>query len=691
MAIKTQDIRNVALLGHGDSGKSSLAEAILFFTKNTDRHGKIPEGTTVSDYDQEEIRRTYSIQTSLISFPVGGTKINLLDAPGFFDFAGEAKQAVRVADTALIVINSHTGIDVGSEFSVEYAEEAAIPKVFFVNKLDGENLNFDDLLSSLREKFGVSVCPAFVPYIENGLAVGYINVLTQKYYTYDKTGAAKESAIPAAFADKAAEYKGFLFETLAGTDDALMEKYFADEPFTDEEALAAMKSGIASGAIAPVYSGSSITLAGIDSITDAIVKYFPNPLARATEKIADGDGYKDAKIDETGNTSLFVFKTVADPFVGKMSYFKVMNGLLKRDMTLNNLSGGHEKFSHLYTLRGKKQTEADDLACGDIGVTAKLNATNTNDTLTASGGDAYKPIVYPEPFLTYAIIPKAKGDEDKIGTGINKLLEEDRTIKYENSAETHQMLISGLGEIHIDVITSKLKNRFGISVEFQIPRMAYRETIKKKIFVEGKHKKQSGGHGQYGHVKIEFSPCDDNDGLTFVESVFGGSVPKQFHPAVEKGLHDCMSHGVLAGFPCVHIKADLKDGSYHDVDSNEMSFKMAASLAFKELKNANPVLLEPVGLLKVSVPENFVGDIMGDLNKRRGRVLGMNASETKKGYTVIEAEVPLAEMQTYTIQLRATTQGRGYYECRFARYEELPAALTPKVIEEAAKFKAEEE
>ena len=694
----TKDIRNVCFMGHGDSGKTSLAEAILFFTKNSDRQGRVPDGNTVSDYDPEEIKRGFSIQSSLLYFNWKNAKINIIDSPGFFDFAGEVKQAVRVADCSLIVINAKSGVDVGTEFGVEYSIESGIPKVFFVNKLDEENVKFDEIFDDAREKFGVAVCPVFVPFIEDGKTSGYIDLIKSKYFVPDKAGIMKEAPVPADFESKVTDYRHILFESLAETSDELMEKYFAEEDFTDEEIETALNTGIKHGNIIPVFSGSATTLAGIEYIADSIVKYFPNPLDKINEKIYDGepdeDGVRkisDVKIDETGAAAIFVFKTVADQF-GKMSYFKVMNGTLKRDMILKNAnSGQNEKFAHIYVLRGKKQTEVDELICGDVGVTAKLAATNSNDTLSVSGNTEYVKINYPEPFLTYAIIPKAKGDEDKISTNISKLLEEDLTIRYENNAETRQILLSGLGEMHIDVITSKLKNRYGVSVEFSIPRMAYRETIKKKIAVEGKHKKQSGGHGQYGHVKITFEPCDENPGLTFTESIFGGSVPKNYHPAVEKGLLDCMGRGVLAGFPVVNLKADLFDGSYHDVDSNELSFKLAARLAFLQLTGASPVILEPIGELKVTIPDTIVGNIMGDMSKRRGRVLGQSAHEHKKAYTIIEAEVPMSEMQTYSIQLRAMSQGRGSYEFRFVRYEELPNALSPKVIEEAKKYLSDDE
>ncbi len=440
----------------------------------------------------------------------------------------------------------------------------------------------------------------------------------------------------------------------------------------------------------PVFCGSATKMWGVTAVLDNIANSFPRPTARKTETIITPDGEDEKPIDPDGETSIFVFKTVADPFVGKMSFFKVMNGELKRDMTLRNTTTGNaEKMAHIYTIRGKKQTEVDCLCCGDIGMTAKLNAVNTNDTLTASAENiVYKKIEFPEPFMTQAIKPLAKGDEDKISAGITKLLEEDLTTRYQNDAETKQLLISGIGDIHLDVLVSKLKNRFGTSVVLEKPKIAYRETIKKAVEAEGKHKKQSGGHGQYGHVRIRFAP-GENEGLTFTESVVGGAVPKGFFPAVEKGLQEAMLKGVLAGYPVVNLAADLYDGSYHDVDSSEMSFKMAASLAYKDgLPRANPVLLEPIGTLMCTVPDDYVGDVIGDLNKRRGRVLGMEATHGRKGYTTVQAEVPKAEMMDYPIALRASTQGRGSFTFYFTRYDEVPGNVAQKIIDEAKKAQA---
>lgn len=677
--INTKSIRNVLLLGHGGSGKTSVAEAMLFEGKATERLGKTPDGNTVCDYDPEEIKRGFSLSLSVAPVMWKDIKINIIDTPGYLDFAGEVMQGMRAADSVIITVDGKAGLEVGVELAWDYAEAAGIPKSFFINKCDDAEAHFEKVFTQLREQFGVSVCPLFIP-MKDGNDTDFINLIDLKSIKYDAKGNHTESSMPSQFADVVDKYKNILFESIAETSEELMEKFFAEEEITRDEALEAIHQGIINGSIVPVFCGSATKEWGIDILLDTITDSYPRHTAKKNEKIINDDGsIEDFPIEADGETAVFVFKTVADPFVGKMSFFKVMNGTLKRDMVLKNTTTGTaEKMAHIYTIRGKKQTEVDELCCGDIGVTAKLINTNTNDTLAMSSNIKYKPIEFPEPFMCQAIQPLAKGDEDKISTGITKLLEEDLTIKYENNAETKQMLIYGLGDIHLDVVVSKLKSRFGTSVKLTEPKLAYREMIKKKVQVEGKHKKQSGGHGQYGHVKIEFSPGEE-EGLTFTETIFGGSVPKNFHPAVEKGLLEAMQKGV-AGYPMVRLKANLFDGSYHDVDSSEMSFKMAASLAYKEcLRQANPVILEPIGSLKVSVPESMVGDVMGDLTKRRGRVLGMNPDEKKKGYTVVEAEVPKGEMTNYTISLRAMSQGRGRFVFRVDRYEEAPASVAEKI------------
>jgi len=677
----TKNIRNIVLLGHGSTGKTSLAEAMLYRKKLTDRLGKTTEGNTVCDYDPEEIKRGFTLSAAMINFLHNDIKINVIDAPGYLGFRGEATQAARVADAAIIVVDGRTGVQVGTDLGWDYATEAGIPKAFFINRFDDGEARFAKAFSALRERYGVAVCPIIIPMIEADKVAGFLNLIDMKVYTYDDKGnLSKGDKIPADFIGTAHEYRDMLLESIAGTSDALMDKYFEDpESITREEAVEAIHEGIIHGGIVPVICGSAAKVWGIAPLLDIIADSFPRPTARGAEKDVDGN---EVAIDKDGEPAIFVFKTVADPFVGKMTYFKVMNGSVQRDMTLKNANGTEEKLAKIYTICGKKQTEVDMLCCGDIGVTAKLNNTNTNDTLSASGKVQYAHVVSPTPYMAKGIVPVSKGDEDKISQGIARLLEEDLTLRYENNAETKQRLVYGLGDIHLDVTVAKLKSRYGVSVALEKQKIAYREAIRKKVSVEGKHKKQSGGHGQYGHVKMEFAP-NDEPGLIFTESTVGGSVPKNFHPAVQKGLEEAMKKGVLAGFPMTGLKANLFDGSYHDVDSSEMAFKMAASIAYKEgMKQANPVLMEPVMTMNVYVPDSMVGDILGDFNKRRGRVLNITPDESKHGSTIIEAEVPQAEVLEYTIALRSMTQGRGRYDMEFIRYEEVPQNVADVIIAE---------
>ena len=685
--VYTKSIRNVVLLGHSGGGKTSLAESMLYISRITDRLGNIQDGNTICDYDPEEIKRGYSVSAAMAPMLWNGTKINILDTPGFFDFEGEARQCVRAADAAIIVVDGKAGIEVGTEIGWNLASGAGIPKAFFINRFDDGEARFYKVFGAIREKYGLTVCPIQIPIIDGDTVIGFANLVEMCVYTFEKsTGEYIRSSIPDKFKDVCDEYHNMLLEAIAQTSDELMDKFFNEEPISREEALEAIHQGIITGDIIPVFCGSALKNWGIKTFLDTIAESFPRPIARKVEKIVDGDEIKDIDIDmDSKDTSIFIFKTIADPFLGKMSFFKVMNGEVKKDMVLRNTTtGAQEKLNKLFILRGKKQIDVDGLSCGDIGVIAKLSATNTNDTLTTLGTDIkYLPIKYPRPYMTMAISPKAKGDEERISGGIARLLEEDLTIKYENNSETKQLTVSGLGDIHLDVIVSKLKSRFGANVDLTKPRLAYRETIKKTIEVEGKHKKQSGGSGQYGHVKIKFSPGEE-PGLTFTESVFGGSVPKNFFPAVEQGLKDCMQKGVLAGYPMVNLAADLYDGSYHDVDSNEISFKLAAGIAYREgIPKAGPVILEPVGELKVYIPENYVGDVMGDLNKRRGRVMGIEPADDGSELQMVLAEVPFGEMTDYVIALRASTQGRGRFDFDFVRYEEVPASLTDKIVAEA--------
>lgn len=678
----TKTIRNVCLLGHSGDGKTSLAEAMLHVAGCSERFGKVTEGTTVCDYDPEEIKRGYSLSATLAPLTWNEVKINVIDTPGYLDFVGEVKEAVRVADSAIIVVNAKSGVEVGTDLAWDHATEAGIPKSFFINKFDDPEASFERVLEKLKAKYGVCICPIIIPQVIDGKVKGFVNLINMKGIWYDDDGNAEYREIDPAFQAQADEYHNMLLESIAQTDDALLDKFFNEEEITYEESVNAIHEGIIHGDIVPVFCGSATRLWGVRRLLDTIVDSFPRFTARKVEKTDAGD----VEIKPDGDTSIFVFKTVADPYVGKMSFFKVMSGTLTRDMTLKNLtSDTNEKLAKIYTMRGKKQTEVNELTCGDIGMIAKLTATNTNDTLTVSGTAKYAPVSVPEPFYSMAIKPAAKGDEDKISSGIAKLLEEDLTIKYENNAETKQLILSGLGDIHLDVVSAKLKQRFGTSITLEEPIIPYRETIKKKVQAEGKHKKQSGGHGQYGHVRIEFAP-GEGDGLTFTESVVGGAVPKGFFPAVEKGLLEAMNQGVLAGYPVVGLAANLYDGSYHDVDSSEMAFKLAASLAYKDgLAKANPVILEPVGELNVLIPDSMMGDVLGDINKRRGRVLSMEASHDKKGYQVVTAEVPKSEMTDYTIALRALSQGYGSFTFYFVRYEEAPANIAQKIIENAKK------
>ena len=675
-------IRNVVLLGHSGSGKTSLAEAMLFLSGGSDRLGKVPDGNTVFDYDPESIRK--KISTAFSQAPVAwkNNRVNVMDTPGFAGFAGEARQALRVADSAIIVVDAKSGVQVGTEIAWDDATEAGLPRAFFLNKFDDPDAKFDKVLDALREKFSNKVCPVNVPIVEGGAVKGVVDMTEMKAYTFAAGGKLTDAAMP----DGMDSYREMLMEEIAGTDEDLMMKYLEGEEITKDEFSTALHKGILAGDIIPVFCGCATNMWGVSLLLDAIVDSFPAFTAKGKEKGADGS---DIAIDEKGETAVFVYKTVADPFVGKMTYFKVMSGTVTPDTALKNArTGDTEKFAKIYQVKGKNQIECQGLACGDVGMAAKLPAAATGDTLSVSGKVSYKPASFPHPYYTKALKPKAKGDEDKISNAVNRLLEEDQTLRYEISPETKQMLLSGLGGTHLEATLGKMKSRYGVDVQLEDKKIAYRETIRKSCKVEGKHKKQSGGHGQYGHVKIEFSPGED-EGLTFTETIFGGSVPKNFHPAVEKGLQECMSKGVLAGYPVVHLAANLYDGSYHDVDSSEMAFKTAAAIAFRDgLPQCAPVLLEPVGKLSVLVPDDLVGDVLGDLNKRRGRILGMNQKEGKHGWQIVEADVPEAEMSDYVHDLRAMTQGRGSFEYEVERYEEVPQAQAEKII---AAAKAEQQ
>ena len=672
----TKQIRNIALAGHGDSGKTSLAEAMLFASGGTDRLGSVPNGNTVCDYDSEEQVRKFSLSASLAHVFWKDVKINIIDTPGYLDFEGEVKQGVRVADSVVICVDGKAGMEVGTELAWDKATEAGVPKAFFINKCDLLDAHFNATFDQLREKFGKSLCPVFIPVGKNGKDITMIDLLDMQSYIYDDSGKRIPTDTTPELEAAAERYKDVLWEAVAGTSEELMMKFFDGEPFTKEECVDGLHQGIIDGSITPVYCGAATRLWGVVAMMDSIAASFPRHTAKKNEKTTDGD----VEINVDGEPSLFVFKTVADPFVGKMSFFKVMSGSVKKDAVLkNSRSGSEERLAHIYIMKGNKQVEVDELACGDIGMISKLSDTNTNDTLSASGEISYTAVKYSTPYYCRAMYPLTAKDESKISQAIARMTEEDMTLKYENNPETKQQLIYAMGDMHLAILAANLKNRFGVNIRYDIPAIPYREKITKTVDVEGKHKKQNGGSGQYGHVWIKFSPSEE-EGLTFTVSVVGGAVPKNFNPAVEKGLQDAMLKGAY-GYPMTRLAADLHDGSYHDVDSDELSFKTAASLAYKKcLEQAGPVLLEPVGNLDVTVPESLVGDVMGDLNKRRGAVMGMDAVEDKMGYTVVHAMVPKAEIADYPTVLRAMTQGRGYFDYEVTGYETVPMNVAQKIV-----------
>ena len=671
MSYATKDIRNIALLGHGGNGKSTLAESMLFLTGAIDRMGSTAAGNSVSDFDAEEIRRQISISTSSMYVDYKKTKINILDTPGYFDFAGEVVEALRVADIGVICVSAKDGVNVGAEKAWKALSDANLPKAVYISKIDEEHADYFTALSALREKFGPSLSPMAAPIVEGGKIAGIVDIVARKAYKYDG-GKQTERDIPADMSDRVEELYNEIAENAAGTSEELMDKYLETMELSSDEIYGALTSGIAEGEIVPVFCGSAVSGMGTLVLLDAIKNFFPAP-----HELGE-------PVDEAGPTRAIVYKTMSDQF-GKFSMFKVISGKVTPDMTLTNArSGAQEKLGHIYYMQGKKNVEVQEICCGDIGAVSKLSDTKTADTLCdAKAVEAAPGIEFAKPCYSMAISPKTKGQEDKVAQGLARLGEEDRSFTITNNAETKQMVIAGAGDIHLDVLCSKLKNKFGVEVELSPARVPYREKIRKPLKAHGRHKKQSGGHGQFGDVWIEFEPQEEQEDMIFAENVFGGSVPKNFFPAVEKGLRECCNRGVLAGYPMVYLKATLYDGSYHPVDSSEMAFKTAAGLAYKELINASPVILEPIGLLKVTIPDANMGDIMSDISsKRRGTVMGMNA---EGGMQTVEAEVPMAEMSSYAIDLRSMTQGRGSFTLDFVRYAEAPANVQQKIIEDAKK------
>ncbi|NLL31470.1 MAG: elongation factor G [Clostridiales bacterium] len=682
---KVDNIRNVGLIGHSSVGKTSLVEALLYSNGNIDRLGKVEEGTTISDFDPEEKRRGISISVSIESIEVNNTKINLIDIPGYFDFSGELIQGMRAADVATIVVSGVSGVQVGTEKAWNYCNKIKLPRAFFINKLDRENSSYERTLEELKSKFGISVVPLQFPIGSEENLRGIVNVISGKAIIYDENNRPREIDAPDDIKDKIDEYKNAIMEAVAETSEEYLDKYFSEGELSDEDIYTGLVNGCASGDIAPVMCGSSLRVIGMKSFLEDIVSCFPSPRYSIPQKATELGSEKEAFVeyDETKPFSALVFKTIADPFVGKISLFKVITGELTNEVSLINSNKGKvERLSNIFFMNGKNQIQTKKVIAGDIAAVSKLQYTETGDTLCdANYKLVYDKMNFPRTNISMAILPLAKNDEEKISSALQKLLEEDPTFKVERDAENAETIISGIGETHLEVIASKMKNKFGVEVMLRAPKIPYRETIKGTAYVQGKHKKQSGGHGQYGDVKIQFEPRNDGEtDLEFVDSIVGGVVPRNFIPAVEKGLRESIQKGVLAGYPVIGLKATLKDGSYHTVDSSEMAFKMATYIAYKKgLEQAKPVLLEPIMSLEVIIPEESMGDIIGDINKRRGRVIGMEPYEKLQK---IIAEVPLAEIFKYSTDLSSMTQARGSFKTEFLRYEEVPESISKKIIEE---------
>ena len=679
-------VRNVVLLGHSGSGKTTYSEAALYYSGATKRFGKVEDGNTVSDYEAEEIRRKVSINTSVIPVEWQDTKINFLDTPGYFDFAAEVKLAMNVADTGLIMVSAKSGVEVGTEKAWEYCEEMHLPRIIFINQMDDENADFEKTLADLRKNFGKAVAPLQIPFDdENGNFIGFINLI-KRDARKKVNGKLEKCEMPEDKKDQVEVLRSMLIEVAAESSEELMEKFFNDEELTEEEIYDGLQVGIANHSIAPVMCGSATLGYGVKLLMNTIVRF----TLPAIEAKANFHAFHDGKdvvycSSDDERFSAYVFKTIADPYIGRLNLFRVMTGKLDTTMSVyNEEKDTVEKVGRLYVMRGKEQIEVDELHSGDIGALAKLSNTSTQDTLSLKDANIIIPkIALPGSVLCMAIKPKGKGDEDKLSAALTKIREEDPTIKMEVNPETKQTLVYGVGEQQLDVMVQKLKAKYKIEVDLTDPIIPYRETIKAKASVRGRYKKQSGGHGQFGDVVMEFEPSyDTTTPVIFEEKIFGGSVPKQYFPAVDKGLQKCVQSGVLAGYPVVGLKATLTDGSYHPVDSSEMAFKMATSVAFKEgIPQAKPVILEPIEHVEVLIPDKYMGDIMGDITKRRGRILSMDAVGMKK---CIVAEVPTAEMHKYATDLRSMTQSRGEYRHHFERYEEAPMEVQKKIIEARA-------
>lgn len=683
---RTDRIRNVVLLGHGGSGKTTLAEAMAYLSGMTSRLGNVTDGNTVSDYDKEEIKRKFSISTSLVPVQWDKVKVNVLDTPGYFDFVGEAEEAVSAADAAVIVVSGKAGVQVGTKKAWDLCERYNLPRMFFVTEMDLDDVSYKDVVEELNNLYGKRIAPLHFPIRENGKFVGYVNVVKKAGRRYVDKDKKEECTVPDYSMDYLEQYRETLLEAVAETSEEFMDRYFSGEEFSIAEISAALASNVWDGSIVPVCMGSPINLQGVKILLDDICGYFPSPADRTcTGSLQKSNDLFEANYDFAISKSAYVFKTIVDPFIGKYSLIKVCSGVIKSDDTLyNSDTGTDDRINKLYVLEGSKPVEVSELMAGDIGAIGKLSA-KTGDTLSTKA----TPIVYAKAMLSTPYTYKRykackKGDEDKISQALSKMMQEDLTIRNVNDAENRQTLLYGMGEQHLDIIVGKLKDKYKVDIELSKPKVSFKETIKKKSDVEAKYKKQSGGHGQYGHVKMRFEPsCDLESPFVFEQVVVGGAVPKNYFPAVEKGLQDSILKGPLAAYPVVGVKAILYDGSYHPVDSSELAFKMATIQAFKKgFMDAHPVLLEPILSMKIVVPDQFTGDVMGDMNKRRGRVLGM--TPLKNGIQEIEVEVPTLEIYGYSTTLRSMTGGAGDFSYEFIRYEQAPSDIQEKQVAERA-------
>ena len=684
---RTDRIRNVVLLGHGGAGKTTLVEAMAYLSGITNRLGKVTDGNTISDFDKEEIKRKFSISTSIVPIEWGKEKINVLDTPGFFDFVGEAEEAAAAADAAVIVISGKAGVQVGTQKAWDLCERYDLPRMIFVTDMDIDNVSYRKVVEQLQELYGKRIAPLHMPIRENEKFVGYINIVKNKGRRYIEKDKKEECEIPDYSREYLDKYREALMESVAETSEEFMDRYFGGEEFSVTEISAALATNVGDGSLVPVCMGSPINLQGVSNLLDDIVGYFPSPADRERAGLdKNSNAVFEANYDFQKPKSATIFKTIVDPFLGKYSLIKVCSGVIKNDDVLYNVDqDSEEKLNKLYVLQGSKPIEVPELHAGDIGAIAKLGDARTGDSLaTKAHPVVYGQVAVSKPYTSKRYKPKNKGDVDKISQAFAKMMQEDLTMKVVNDSANRQTLIFGIGDQHIDVIVSKLQERYKVEVELSKPKVAFRETIRKKSDVEAKYKKQSGGHGQYGHVKMRFEPSGDLETpYVFAEEVVGGAVPKNYFPAVEKGLMESVQAGPLAAYPVVGVKAVLYDGSYHPVDSSEMAFKTATIMGFKKgFMEAGPVLLEPIVTMRVTVPDKYTGDVMGDLNKRRGRVLGMNPDHS--GNTVIEAEVPELEIYGYSTSLRSMTGGSGDFEYSFARYEQAPGDVQAKEIEARA-------